>query len=403
MHRLLPIETPPRRWSPRLSPGWVRFWRPFRRLAQRHAEKLQRIEVRGLEHVRQALVRGQGVLITPNHISYADPYLLHEAADQAGRPFYFMAAWQVFGTASWLKRLVLAQHGCFSVDREGTDLQAFRKAVEILRAQPHPLVVFPEGEMYHLGDRVTPFREGPAAIALAAAKKADKQIVCLPCTLRYSYLEDPTPQLLQLMDRLERALFWRPAPHLPLDRRIYRLAAGALALKEVEYLGSTSAGPLPERIGRLSDHVLRELEGRYCLPSQGAVPDRVKALRHQALQQLAGLGDKDPRRQQIARDLDDVFFVVQLFCYPGDYVAERPTIERIAETLDKFEEDVLGVPIARARGKRAGTVTFGEPIVVEPGRGKQATAGLTRLLEERVQALLDGTVACPEPVPIHSP
>jgi len=39
--------------------------------------------------------------------------------------------------------------------------------------------------------------------------------------------------------------------------------------------------------------------------------------------------------------MDDLFFVIQLYSYPGDYVAERPVIERIAETLDKFEEDVL--------------------------------------------------------------
>lgn len=364
---------------------------------QRRVERLQQVEVRGLDHLRPAAISDQGVLITPNHFAYADPYLLCEASDRVGRPFYFMTAWQVFGTSGWLKRMVLRQHGCFSVYREGTDLQAFRQAVGILQSRPNPLVIFPEGEMYHIGERVTPFHEGPAAIALAAAKKRDRRVVCVPCALKYYYLEDPTPWLLTLMDRLEQALFWRPAPHLPLEERVYRLGEGALALKELEYLGRTAMGPLPERIARLSDQILRRIEERYGLPSGGKVPARVKVVRQLALRRLEGLGENDPERRRILCDLDDVFFVVQLFCYPGDYVAERPTVARVAETLDKFEEDILGVQLAKPRGERAGIVKFGEPIVVEPrGNKKDCVAALTETLEQRVQALLD-SIAVPTP------
>jgi hypothetical protein len=80
---------------------------------------------------------------------------------------------------------------------------------------------------------------------------------------------------------------------------------------------------------------------------------------------------------------------VQLFSYPGNYVAQRPSVERMAETLDKFEEDVLGVPTATIRGERKATVVFGKPIPVAAGRGKNAAAELTTVFEERVQALLD--------------
>jgi hypothetical protein len=73
----------------------------------------------------------------------------------------------------------------------------------------------------------------------------------------------------------------------------------------------------------------------------------------------------------------------------GDYVTEHPTIERMAETIDKFEEDFLGAPTARIRGTRRATVTFGQPIVIQR-HGKRASArSLTRALEHRVQQLLD--------------
>jgi 1-acyl-sn-glycerol-3-phosphate acyltransferase len=366
-------------------------------MLQRWQHELHAVEVRGLEHLRSALQFGQGVLITPNHFTYADPFLLSTASDQLGCPFFFMTAWQVFATSGWLKRLVLRQHGCFSVDRDGADLRAFRQAVTILQGRPHPLVIFPEGEMYHVGERIMPFHEGPAAMALAAAKKGTRPVLCLPCALKYYYLEDPMAALLRLMDRLEEALFWRPAPQLPLEQRIYRLAEGALALKEVEYLGSTAAGALPQRLGSLADHVLRGMEDRYGVPRREKPPHRVKALRQAALQKLEGLRDSDCDRQQLLRDLDDLFFVVQLFSYPGDYVAERPTIERMAETLDKFEEDILGVPIAKPRGKRAAIVVFGEAVPVQPGaHTNEAAAALTHILEQRVQSLLDGIVV-PKP------
>src|SRR5262245_45524710 len=145
MHRLLLPQIPFRWWPAKLSPFWVRCWRPLRHIMQRRVEKIRHIEVRGLEHLRGAIDAGHGVLITPNHNTYADPFLLLDASDRVGRPFYFMTAWQVFGTANSLKRMVLQQHGCFSVDRDGADLRAFREAVDSLQRRPHPLVGLPEG------------------------------------------------------------------------------------------------------------------------------------------------------------------------------------------------------------------------------------------------------------------
>ncbi len=388
-----PFKKPPQWWSPRLSPGWIRFWRPWRKRMQLRKHRLLEIEVHGLEHVRQSIAQGQGVLITPNHSSHADCFAFYEASEQLGCPFYVMVAWQNFVRDGWLKSLALRHHGAFSVDREGTDLRAFRQAVEILELRPHPLVVFPEGDVYHLNQRITPFREGPAAMALLAARQGSRPVVCVPCGIRYRYIEDPTPNLLRLMDDLERAIFWRPRPDLTLAQRIYRFAEGALALKEIEFLGHTSSGPLPRRIADLAEHILSVIEARYGINATGVtVPERVRVLRQQAIGRLERLPENDPGREQYEADLELVFLVVQLFSYPGDYVAQQPSVERIAETLDKLEEDVLGFQTARIRGARKATVTFGEPIRVEAERGKrESTAALTRLLEERVQALLDSS------------
>jgi len=401
----MPLCKRPRWWSPKLSPRWIRFWRIFQRYAQLRQHRLIEVEVRGLENLRGALQRGCGVLIAPNHSAHADCHALLRASEEAECPFHFMVAWQVFQRGNWIRRMALRHYGCFSVDREGTDHRAVRQAVEILQSSPHPLVIFPEGEVYHRNERITPFREGPAAIARLAARRAERPVVCVPCSIHYEYLDDPTEDLLDVMDRLERAVFWRPRPDLPLEKRIYRLAEALLGLKEYEYLGRTTEGTVPERIAVLQEHVLEGIERRYGIEGGGAtVPERVKALRKAAIERLEALVSEKgsdplnrggltpfPARAELERDLDDLFFVVQLLSYPGDYVAQRPSLERIAETLDKFEEDVLGASTATIRGTRKAIVTFGEPIPLEKQRDRKATGpGLTQKLEERVQALLDG-------------
>jgi 1-acyl-sn-glycerol-3-phosphate acyltransferase len=386
-----PFDRPPRWWSPKLSGWWVRFWRVLRWRLRVRVQRLVEIEVRGLEHLSGAIADGCGVLVTPNHSGHADPLILYKAADQIGCCFYFMAAWQVFAKLSPVRRMILRQHGCFSVDREGSDKQAFRQAVDILQKSPSPLVIFPEGEVYHLNDRVTPFNEGPAAIAMTAAKDRSRPVVCIPCGIKYQYVEDPTEELVELMGRLEDRILWRVRDDLPLDERIYQFAEGALALKELEYLGHSNKGPLPDRIVSLSDQILTRLEGRYGKSAgDQALPKRVKMLRKEAIKLQFDSDENSREREQGRLDIEDLFFVTQLFSYPGDYVAGEATIERMAETLDKFEEDVLRLPTATIRSSRRAIVSFGERIVVERCHDKRdAVHNLTEMFEQKVQGLLD--------------
>jgi hypothetical protein len=333
------------------------------------------------------------VLITPNHAAHADAFAVYHLAEQLRIPFYGMIAWQNFVRDGALRAWVLRQHGGFSVDREGNDLAAFRQAVDILRSKPWPLVVFPEGDVYHCNDRILPFREGPAAIALSAARRSDRPVVIVPCAIRYRYLDDPAPELLEVMARLEASMHWRPRYDLTLPERIYHLAEGALSLKEVEYYGSSRSGPLPGRVRELIDFILARLEVAYQLGAQQTtVAERVKLLRQQVIRRMAASPENSGERLQCEEDMADLFFAVQLLSYPGDYVSEKPTIERIAETIDKLEEDILGVMTATIRGSREATVTLGQPVPMPRApRGRLSAADLTRTLEARVQGLLTGS------------
>ncbi len=381
----------PQVWTPSLSPTLVNWMRPFRERKRQTEVRVREIEVHGDDIVRTHLNDGDGVLIMPNHASHADPYVMYAGADRIGTAIYVMATWHVFHDQSRLTQWALRKHGCFSVDRESNDIGAFRMATQILQQQPQPLVLFPEGEIYHCNDRVTPFREGAAAIAVAAARKAERKIVCIPCAMTYRYVQDPTEMLLETMGELEEAIFWRRRTEHPLDQRIYAFAEALLAVKELEYYGETRSGRLPDRIRALGDHILDGVESRHELSGSGkSIPERVKAARKTIIEKLSGPSTPNVVRQTLEHDLEDLFIVVQSFSYPGDYVNDKPTIERMAETIDKFEEDVLQKTTATIKAERRATVQFGQGVEVSGDRkSKGETTTITSTIEQRVQAMLD--------------
>ena len=381
----------PQAWKPNVSPALVKFLRPFRDRQRKRAIQISDIQVEGAGIVQERLNNGEGVMIMPNHSSHADPYVIYSAADQVGTALHVMATWHVFDDKSWLARWILTKHGCFSVDREANDIGAFRLATSILQEKPEPLVIFPEGEIYHCNGRVTPFREGAAAIAVAAARKSKRPITCIPCAIRYNYVDDPTPSLLDTMSELETSIFWRPKTNEPLEKRIYEFAEVLLMVKELEYLKTTQSGRLPDRIASLREHILAEVEQRNEIGSSSkSIPERVKAARKTIMEkELAG--DSDTKQaNQLNHDMEDLFLVVQSFSYPGDYVDDHPSIDRMAETIDKFEEDVLQKTTADIKAERRVKVSFGEPVEVSSDRKvKSQTTTITATIEQRVQEMLD--------------
>lgn len=393
------MEFAPQVWKPKLNPWIVGCLRPLRWRHQQRTQQLMQIDVAGSQGIRAALDRGEGIMIMPNHSSHADPFTIYAAADQIGTTVHIMATWHVFHEKSILTRWLLRTHGCFSVDREANDIGAFKQAVEILQNKPQPLVVFPEGEIYHCNGRVTPFREGAAAMAIAAARRAERKIACVPCAISYRYVDDPTESLLRIMGQLEQAILWREQTHRTLPERIYRFAEALLVLKELEYFQGQQSGTLSERIVNLGNRILSEVESRHGVqPRSPNIPERVKEIRRIIIEKISCQEPKCTAEEtaRLTEDLEDVFLVVQSFSYPGDYVSQNPSLERMAETLDKFEEDVLALPTATIRGRRHVAVQFAEPIEVSGDRkSKPSASSLTQQVEERVQAMLDANANLP--------
>jgi hypothetical protein len=401
--RRLPLadQLPYQFQPPRLSPFWVWATGPSRRKMLRRDHKVMEIDISGTENLASLVGKGDGILVTPNHSDPADALVMFHLGDRIAKPFCYMAAYQVFEGNAGFRRWLFPRIGAFPVDREGSDRQALKAGIDVLSAGENPLVVFPEGEIYYLADRLTPLREGAPYLAVKAAEKLSekgRRMWIVPIGMKYRFLDgfDPTPGLSELMSSLEQRYTWFPHEECSLATRIYHFAEGTLALMELEYIGAPQTGPLKERLASLREHILDTLEDRHAGKRRSdPVPVRVKELRRSCIDRLAKPETTATEGAKLRRDLHDLFRVVQLFSYPGDYIQECPTVERVAEILTKLEEDAAsGHRESPPRGPRRAALRIGEPIDVTEhlasgAKPRTVLPALTSELEHRIQGLLD--------------
>lgn len=362
------------------------MWRRF---------NIRHIVVRGQEALVGLVKRGQSVLVAPNHADHADPALLVTVGRRYGLAFHFMAAREGF-EKSPLQRFVLQHSGAFSVDREGADLASIRTAMNILREGRHPLVIFPEGEIWHHHEELDLLNEGVATILLRAAEKLPegRRSYAVPTAIRITHEASEAATFSARLAELERRITWKPKTRLEVVDRIYRLGGALLSIKEEEFLGQAQQGDLVGRIQRLQHHLIHHVEQQHGRSGEGQpVPLRLKAVRHVIRQELnAAAAPAQERQEELYDELEQLFVAQQLYSYPGQYLRRQPTLDRIAETIFKLEEDVL--EREHYLTPRRAEVSFGEPIEVQrvlQERKVDAKTGvrlMTELLRSRIEALL---------------
>jgi 1-acyl-sn-glycerol-3-phosphate acyltransferase len=385
---------------PRYSPVWAPvLYAVSDCLYLRRKHRVREVQVSGQgqavpEHYR----RGDALLFTPNHSDHADPHVLMHLSRRFRIPIHFMAAREVFEVNWGIQGRFLQRAGVFSIDREGSDLRAIKEALRIMAEGRFPLVLFPEGEIFHLNELLTPLNEGAATIALRTARRPEgtgagsRQVLLVPTAMRYRYAEDIRPTFGPALDRLEAYLHWPARSHEDPVERIYRFGEAMLGLKEMQWLGHTLSGPLPERVSQFRELLVRGVEeslGRT--QGTGPHPERIRRLRGH-LRSLILTTPAPPAEvlQAHYQTLDRLYLAVQLYGYPAQYVRTRPSQERLAETILKFQEDIFGE--YRVPGWRRVEVCFCEPI--DAGAflaecGGDLKAAVPRLTERVATAVQD--------------
>jgi 1-acyl-sn-glycerol-3-phosphate acyltransferase len=399
MLNLLRDPAMPSFWPPRPHPFWTWLLEPLRRYYLHRFMRVAEIAVEGIERFQACLAPGDSVLLAPNHSDHADPQVMLEIGRRIGRQFYFMAAWQVF-TQKWgLEGFIMQRMGAFSVDRENSDRRSIQQAINLL-ITAQTLVVFPEGEVYHLNERLTPLLDGVAHMGLLAQRKLEQthpeaHVWLVPVAIRYCFLEEIHSRLEAVLAQMEQRFLLKASAGQPVHERLVRLGEMLLTLKEKDQLGRSrdSEGSLPERLQYLIEAMLARLEQEWLKTGKrdDTVPLRLMRLRRTVLDVVSsGTADEVVRARGTAA-LDDLHLITQLFSYPGDYLLEKVCPERMAETLTKLQEDMTG-RTPRPLGRRRARVLLGEPIDLNArssrGRSRTLARELTTELEDAIAQLL---------------
>lgn len=335
------------------------------------------VEVRGAETLRSLQREGHSILLTPNHSRMADPVVLLQMARRLKQALFIMASSHLF-RGNRVMSFTMRRVGAFSVYREGVDRKAVQTAIEILTHGKRPLVIFPEGALSQANDHLNALMDGVSLIARTAQRRLDaepersaRRIVILPVGIKYLYQGDVRAVVSPILSEIEERLLWGAQKDRPLMERVARVGSALLSLKEIEYLGRPQSGSIEHRQERLIDGVLRPIEHAWMRTTSATVIERVRELRRKIIPEMI---DGNLPKQELDRrwkQLRDLELAQAISLFPPEYVASRPTVDRILETVDRFSENLTGKEMIH-RPLHA-VVQIGEPIDVEGRRTRNAT------------------------------
>jgi hypothetical protein len=234
--------------------------------------------------------------------------------------------------------------------------------------------------------------DGVAFIARTAARKREKRgagkVVVHPVALKYLFQGDLEATVIPVLREIEHRFSWQPQDDLSLYDRVVKIGRALLCLKEIEYFGREQDGRLTERMQGLINRLLQPLEREWLgEPQTGSVVPRVKSLRMKILPDMVNGTIDQQERNRRWRQLTDIYLSQQVSCYPPDYL-KYPTVDRLLETVERYEEDLTDR--VRVHGKLKVVIDVGAAIEVSPQRDRKAEPDpLMARIAQELQAMLD--------------
>lgn len=382
------------------------------RLANRHFilpgknHRIVELRLEGeTEPIRDARARGDRLLFVINHPSHSDPQVVTEVQRRLGLPCSFMAAYDVF-LRSRFNAWCMRKLGNFSIDREAADRKAMAAAIATVTAGDYCLNIFPEGNVYLTNDRVTPFLDGTAFIALKAQQAIEGvSVKIIPVSLKFTHLTVPREKVTERLVALGRDSGHDYDPGAPEDPVAAvlglgrHLVGGYLRRHGFLHEKAHDETALFEVLKDFTAGLVAGIEGTLGLsaPKEAGLVDRIRKVRstiHQIRTDTSGKGEAPgPAHPEIDGLAERAILALRVHGYLTPYLTDRPTIDRFDETVERIAEDYYSRAMPRT-GPRRAVAHLHEPLDVgtflsEAGGLRQAVTPLTRAMEKAVQAGID--------------
>ena len=372
---------------------WPSFIQRFR-ITDRYLARREGVvdyELRGMQHWRASLDRGDGILLAPNHCRYADPLVMGWPARHLQTHVYAVASWHLFNQG-WLESFGIQKMGAFSLNREGSDRQSLELAISFLASAERPLILFPEGTTNRTNDVLKPLLDGVAFIARTAARRRAKvnqgQVVMHPVAMKYLCVGETKDWANEQLTELESRFDWRARSGESILGRTLALAEAMLSLKEIHYLGRSMSGPLPGRRDTLIEDLLLEAEDQLDLEKTGDTRDRVRTIRTEVVTRHFRKPGSAHDTALLKRYATMADLAQELLSYPNCYLeGDQVTDTRIVETIQRMQESLLGK--ANVRIPLKVVIECDEAIVVPPEKSVRGEEDpLMTQLRQRLDSML---------------
>ncbi len=358
------------------------------------------VAVEGMEHYDSARrVAGKRILFLPNHSTHSDPQIMLEVQRQCGVMSCFMAAYEVF-QRNKLMGWLMQRGGCFSVNRDGNDSKSMREAMRLLQEGAYALTLFPEGNVYLMNDRITPFLDGAAFIGMKAQKTLgpESSICVLPVAIKVTHLTD---QRAAILDKLERmagdigSVLNREAPPADEVKRIGLAALERLLQQRGLIPKEPGDGSVRDHLEHCATLMIGHLESKMGLPtrSEKSLNERVRKIRS-TIHRIRTDPNKKADHQVAVTWAGEAMLALRILSYSGDYLDQAPTLDRVGESVEKLLEDVYS-ETQSPYGERKAIVRLQAPVDLThhleayESSARETVATLTTTIEESVQEGLD--------------
>lgn len=334
------------------------------------------------------------ILFLPNHSTHSDAEIMVEVQRQLHRRSAYMAAYDVFHRGRF-KAWVMQRLGAFSVDREGSDSRAMSTAVKVLARGRLALTIFPEGNVYFMNDRVTPFLEGAAYIGIKAQREiADAPIYALPVAIKATHLTDTRDAIRGRLREVAAEVGATVDGDADFRAEVKRIGLQGLdqRLREM-HLTTPEAKDLPSLLQRSAEPIIARLEETLELRvrSNADLIERIRRIR-QMIHRIRTDPERAPEHDAGARWADEAILALRILSYAGNYLDEHPTLDRTGETTAKLHEDLTSRALPPL-GRRHVFVRFGDPIdlrVHAGAKGRRARAAVQEVINAVERSVQDG-------------
>ncbi len=306
------------------------------------------------------VLRGDRVILMPNHPTFDDPIVLFLLSTRAGELFHFLSAYANF---KGLQTKLMQYLGTYSIKRGVGDRTSIAYTLKLLETHARcRLVIFPEGGCSFQNDTVMTFRPGAVQLAMQAMARIIKKtktvpnFYLLPVSVKYYYTRPMNWAIEQSLIGLETALNITP-PDLNFYPRLRGIGEAVSRQFEQEYFGHELEGSLNDRIAQIRAQMLTICEQEIGLEPMPSLPLRERVYRVQAI--VEEQENPSPEHRRIYRGTVRLLNFDSL--YDG-YVAAVPTPERFLDTLTRLEREVFNIDKPKPKGDRFAYVKVGDPI-----------------------------------------